>query len=116
MARHISQGRRDPVFILMAASAFRDAAPWVYEIALEAYRAMKSGKGASPSRAYHKFLACIDMLAESPFGEELGIDRKVIYVTRDALREYQMRFHDDDFEGRGPLRKIVRDATPADGT
>lgn len=115
MARHISEGQRDPIFILIAASAFRDAAPWVYEIALESYRAMKSGKGESSLRAYHKFMACIDMLAESPFGEELGIDRKIIHVTRDALREYQMRFHDDEFEGRSPLRKIVQKTTPTDG-
>lgn len=116
MTRHISEGLRDPLYILVAASSFRDAAPWVYEIGLEAYIAMKSGKGTTPSRAYHKFLACIDMLIEGPLGDELGIDRKALHFTRDALREYQIRFHDDGFEERHPLRKIVREPTPSDGT
>ena len=37
---HISGGQGDPVGVLMAASMIRDKAPWLYELAMEAYRAL----------------------------------------------------------------------------
>jgi hypothetical protein len=40
---HMSGERGDPLGLLMAASMVREDAPWLYEIALEAYRAVKSG-------------------------------------------------------------------------
>jgi len=40
---HMSEEPGDPVAILMAASLMRDDAPWLYELALEVYRAVKSG-------------------------------------------------------------------------
>lgn len=36
----------DPIGILVAASMFREDAPWLYEISIEAYRALKSGDAA----------------------------------------------------------------------
>jgi hypothetical protein len=36
----------DPAGILVAASMFREDAPWLYEISMEAYRALKSGDAA----------------------------------------------------------------------
>ena len=33
----------DPVSILIAASLVREDAPWLYELAMEVYRAVKSG-------------------------------------------------------------------------
>ena len=41
---HMSGKPGDPVGVLMAASMVRDDSPWLYEIAMESYRAIKSGK------------------------------------------------------------------------
>ena len=39
---HLS-GTGDPVAILMAASVVREDFPWLYELAMEVYKAVKSG-------------------------------------------------------------------------
>lgn len=41
---HMSGEPDDPIGILLVASMVRDDMPWFYEIALEAYRAIKSGE------------------------------------------------------------------------
>ena len=43
---HMIDDSGDPIAILMAASFVRDDAPWLYELAMEAYRAVKSGDPA----------------------------------------------------------------------
>ena len=40
----------DPVAILMAASVVRDEMPWLYELAMEAYGAVKAGDVESIER------------------------------------------------------------------
>lgn len=44
---HMSGDSTDPVGILMAASVVREDAPWLYELAMEVYRAVKSGDAAA---------------------------------------------------------------------
>lgn len=41
---HMSGKSGDPVGVLMAASMVRDDSPWLYEVAMESYRAIKTGK------------------------------------------------------------------------
>ncbi len=88
ISRRISGGVRDPVFILIAASALRDTAPWIYELALEAYRSMKTRKEPTAPQAYRTLLASLEVLTDGPFCEELGIDRKMLHMFHDTLREW----------------------------
>jgi hypothetical protein len=69
---HMSGSTGDPVSILMAASMVRDNAPWLYELAMEAYRAAKSGDRA----AIELEIARIERFGEFPMrgllSEEFG--------------------------------------------
>jgi hypothetical protein len=76
MAFHIGEGPRDPIQILIVASLLREDFPWIYELALEAYRAIKSGKLEEARMAHGKFIEAIKMLRHGPFMEEFGMDSK----------------------------------------
>ena len=52
---HMSEDSSDPVTILMAASIMREDAPWLYELAIEVYRACKTGDPAAIEREMKRF-------------------------------------------------------------
>ncbi|CAN5477890.1 hypothetical protein BH10ACT2_BH10ACT2_19660 [soil metagenome] len=57
----------DPIGILMAGSLVRDEMPWLYELAVEAYRALKSGDPESIDAEVKR----LSRLAESGLGERM---------------------------------------------
>ncbi|MBF0304307.1 MAG: toll/interleukin-1 receptor domain-containing protein [Alphaproteobacteria bacterium] len=101
-ARHLNEGRGDPIILLMVASAFRDSAPWLYELAVEAYRALKAGESEVSARPYHKFVAAIELLKGSSFAEDLGIDKGQLKMVYDAIHEYGMIRCDEDYDRPRP--------------
>lgn len=70
-------GRTDPVGILMAASFVRDDAPWLYELAMEVYRAVKSGDPEAIEREMGRLCHFSECMMRGPFMEELGMDKEV---------------------------------------
>jgi hypothetical protein len=81
----------DPLTILMAASLVRDDAPWLYELSMEVYRAVKSGDPAAIERE----IVRLDRISEGPLRgsimEEFGfLDDKQAYVL---LREFPRMLH-----------------------
>jgi hypothetical protein len=68
----ISGEAGDPIGILLAASMVREDMPWFYEIALEAYHAVKAGD----TEAAEKMVQCLNRLNKfmmhGPFMEEFG--------------------------------------------
>ena len=69
---HITGHTSDPVGILMAASIIRDDAPWLYEIAMEAYRAVTSGDPVAVQRQMSRIHRVADFATRGPFMEEFG--------------------------------------------
>jgi hypothetical protein len=69
---HISGNPGDPVGILMAASTVRDDAPWLYELALEAYKAVKSGDREAVEFELARLRQFSEVAVRGPFFEELG--------------------------------------------
>ena len=63
----------DPVGILIAASIVRDEAPWLYEVAMDVYRAVKSGDSEAIIREIERIERLSDMLRRGPFMEEFGM-------------------------------------------
>ena len=57
----------------MAASIVRDDAPWMYELAMEVYRAVKSGDAAAIEREISRLQRFADMTMHGPFMEEFGL-------------------------------------------
>jgi hypothetical protein len=69
---HVSEEPGDPVGILLAASMIRDDAPWIYELAMEVYRAAKSGNTSQIEREMKRLERLADFTMRGPFMEELG--------------------------------------------
>jgi hypothetical protein len=59
----------DPIGILMGASLIRDDFPWLYEMCLDAYRAMKAGDWETIEREAGRLRKVIEFTMHGPFGE-----------------------------------------------
>lgn len=73
---HMSGEPGDPVAILMAASLVRDDMPWLYELAMEVYRAVKAGNAETIEREIKRLHRYSEMMIRGPFMEELGFGGK----------------------------------------
>lgn len=70
---HMSGQPGDPVGILMAASLVRDDAPWLYELAMDVYRAAKSGDRRAIEFEAKRLQQFSELTLRGPFTEEFGI-------------------------------------------
>jgi len=77
---HIAGEPGDPVGILMAASMFRDDAPWLYELTMEVYRAVKSGDPAAIETEMARLQRFSEFTMRGPFMEEFGFGGKESYM------------------------------------
>ena len=69
---HMTGDPSDPVGILMAASMIKDDVPWLYELAMEVYRAVKSGELAAIEQEMHRLRRFTEFSMQGPFMEEMG--------------------------------------------
>lgn len=90
LGQMIGEGPGDPVGLLVLASAFRDELPWLYELALDAYRASRAGNSKAATEAVLMFRRAASLIEHGPFpAEEFGIDRKSLHMM---LREWELLF------------------------
>lgn len=80
MRHRVSRGPNDPIQILILASAFKDDAPWFYELALDVYRSAKAGNSEDAIISYHRFKEAAEMLKRGPFLETFGRDSKMLHM------------------------------------
>jgi hypothetical protein len=73
---HMSGDPGDPVAILMAASLVREDMPWLYELAMEVYRAVKAGNPEAIEREVKRIRRFSDVMMHGPFMEEFGFGSK----------------------------------------
>jgi TIR domain len=83
--RHMMRGADDPLQILMVASFFKDDAPWLYEIALETYRAVRTGDPSQAGPAVRRFKDAIDMMRRGPFFDMMGDSKMAHMMLHDVL-------------------------------
>ena len=69
---HTAGGSDDPIGILMVASMVRDEMPWLYEVASDVYRALKSGDGEAARREVKRLRHLPDLFMHGLFREEFG--------------------------------------------
>jgi len=77
---HMAGDSGDPIGILMAASIIRDDAPWVYELAMEAYRAAKSGDADAIRHEMKRLRNFSEISRRTPFLEEFGMGDKESFM------------------------------------
>jgi hypothetical protein len=73
---HMSGEPGDPVAILMVASLVRDDMPWLYEMAMEVYRAVKAGNVEAIEREMQRLRRFSELMMRGPFMEEFGFGGK----------------------------------------
>jgi len=69
---HMAAEPGDPVGILMAASLVRDELPWLYELAMEVYRAVKRGEPEAIGREVSRLRHFSERVIHGPLMEEFG--------------------------------------------
>jgi hypothetical protein len=67
---HMAGEPGDPVGILMAASLIREDLPWLYELAMEVYRAAKSGNPERIGREINRLRRFSEVMMRGPIMEE----------------------------------------------
>ena len=98
-------GPGDPVGILLAASIIRDDAPWLYELAMEAYRAAKSGTPAQVKREMLRLEGFSDLVMRTPFIEEFGLGGKEAHML---IMEFPRMLHH-------MLRRLLKESSRSRG-
>ena len=79
LSRMLASRRGDPIALLIFASMFRDDAPWMYELGVEAYRLARDGTPEDAMVGLRRFLKAADFMCRGRFGpEELGLDSKFL--------------------------------------
>jgi hypothetical protein len=69
---HMSGESTDPVSILVVASLVREEMPWLYELAMEVYRATKSGNAEAIKAEMKRVRRFSETIGRAPFMEEFG--------------------------------------------
>lgn len=77
---HMSPEGDAPVAILIAASLVRDDLPWLYELAMEVYRAVMSGSAERVEREVKRLRNFSEFMMHGPIMEELGPGDKDSYM------------------------------------
>lgn len=110
---HVSGDPGDPVAILMAASLIREDMPWLYELAMEVYRAAKSGDPDAIKAELKRLRRFSETMMRGPFMEEMGyISSKESYMF---VREFPMMLEHTlsrALASKSPVRR--RDVTKRD--
>jgi len=89
---HMSGDPSDPVGILMAASLVRDDAPWLYELAMEVYRAVKTGDAVAMQQEMSR-LRHFSKMMRGPMMEELGFggkDSDMLFMEFPIMLEHML--------------------------
>jgi hypothetical protein len=83
MGRNFADRPGDPLQILILASFLRDDVPWFYELALELYRAIRSGNRAETADSQKRVRDALMTLSTSPLAEEMKRDWKMLAISFD---------------------------------
>ncbi len=71
---------------------FRDEIPWLYDIGMETYRAMKSGNAKQADAALREFQKLVDLTMRGPMIEFLETSPKNVMFLREALERISHRY------------------------
>lgn len=103
----------DPIPILMVASAVRDELPWLYELTMEVYRAVKSGDPALIESEIARLRRFSEVMMHGPFMEEFGFGDKETYMWAREIPRMLQRVLDRTLVSTKPrtrLRHVRADA------
>ncbi len=113
---HMRSEPTDPIAVLMIASLVRDDMPWMYELAMEVYRAAKSGDLEVIEIEMNRLRNFSKSVMHSPFMEEFGLGGKDMHMLamelprileRTLRRSFESQ--NDSFSKGKTVRKAIRE-------
>ncbi|MEK7438013.1 MAG: toll/interleukin-1 receptor domain-containing protein [Pseudomonadota bacterium] len=106
MAHMVGGEPGNPIGLLVLASMFRADMPWLYELAMEAYRASNAGLPEEAARAKRQFKRAVDVMRHGPYMEEMGVDPHMLHMLMRELDHPMTReLPAEDTPKTGPKRK-----------
>lgn len=108
LAHLIGARRNDPIQLLVSASLFKEELPWLYELALEAYRRLKDGSDLDAKLAVHQYRKAVEALREGPFLDMLGMDSKIGYMMLRETLEFLPAMENFEADVASTPRKPLR--------
>jgi hypothetical protein len=81
LMHHLSRRKDDPIQLVVFASFFREDLPWLYELAMLAYRAINAGEIRESRRTLEAFRRGVDLVIHGPFARDLGYDRERVHMV-----------------------------------
>jgi hypothetical protein len=113
MTHSIGEGPDDPIQLLIHASFFREDIPWLYELALEAYRAIRGGDTAAAIPAYNRYRDAVKSLRRGPFLEMFGRDNKMMHMMHMMLMDTMEFLPSFDFDSDEAGKLSARKRRPS---
>lgn len=92
MAHMISGHSEDPIGLLIVISLLREDFPWLYEVGLEAYHAVKTGKTQDAQTALSLFGETVEFTLRGPFRNELAVTSKESHLMLRELSDLIDRY------------------------
>ncbi len=98
---HIVSDGAPEIEILLLASFFKDIAPWVYEIGVDAYRRIGQGDTQEIHKSLRNFQRIIEVTMHGPMSREILGRNKEIFMLLEEMEPMLMRLMDRiGLEGR----------------
>lgn len=76
----VSNGPSDPFNFVMVASLMKEDFPWMYELGVEAYRAIRGKDSEAAAEAVERFQRAFEMLRHGPFLDAIGDKRTYMMI------------------------------------
>lgn len=102
----------DPIGLLIIASIVKEEIPWLYELAVEAYRVMNAGTLEEGKRAKRRFQRAVDLSLRVPYlREESGMDEKTLFYLKREIDRFLMpeAEREADSTKKTPSKKKYKD-------
>lgn len=114
LSHRVGRGPGDPISLLIVASLFRDEMPWLYELAVEAYRCINSGNKPRAQLALEQYRNAVKMASSGRMGDMLGYGMKdTHFMLREALEFIPHVLDDfDDISNQAVIKAPSRTRKP----
>jgi hypothetical protein len=103
---HMSGMGSDPIGIIIAASFIKDDVPWLYEMAVESYQAIRSKNTMFIRREIKRLERVFEFMKHTPFLLEMGIDTKEIHYFINEFPRLLSSILENEIENREKNQRL----------
>ncbi|MFN0099632.1 MAG: hypothetical protein ACKVS7_13225, partial [Gemmatimonadaceae bacterium] len=100
--------------LLVIASFFKDDYPWLYELTMDAYRALKNGNAKAAGETFMRLRRAIEFTMRGPFSEDMMGSREMHMMLRELPMMLDHMLHMFEPKPQKPTsrRKPTKETAP----